>query len=155
MPRILVPILLMLLATTANAAPELVACPYTPAELAASFGKAFRGGKGETKPIPGGSQSTCVYAQDRSSVTLTVVQTVLSEAEHRRRTPEFEKGLSGKLTPMAADLDHAKWQLDPYAPNSMSLHYLRGTKRVELRIAGGYLRPAEAQPKMLRLRRLR
>jgi hypothetical protein len=155
MIRILTAFTLGVLATNASAAAELVACPYTPAELAASFGKAFRGGEGETKAIPGGSQATCVYAQDRSSVTLTVVQTVLSEAEHRRRTPEFEKGLSGKLTPMAADPDAAKWQLDPYAPNSMSLHYLRGTKRVELRVAGGYLRPAEVQPKMLRLRRLR
>lgn len=143
------------LAMSVSAAPAPTACPYTPAELAASFSKAFRAGKAQTTAIPGGTQTTCSYAQDRSSLVLTVVQTVLSESEHRRRTPEFEKGLVGKLTPMAADPDGAKWQLDPYSSTFMALHYRRGTNRVELRLSGGLIRPELMQPKLLRLRRLR
>lgn len=153
--RLLAASLFVLCASTASAAPELAACPFSPGELAASFGKAFRNGKGTQTAIPGGTQATCTYAQDRSSLVLTVVQTVLPEAEHRRRKAEFNKGLAGTLTAMAADPDGATWQLDPYAPNFMALHYLRGTKRVELRVTGTYFRPAEMQPKLLRLRRLR
>jgi hypothetical protein len=155
MPRALAALLFVLSASAASAAPELVACAYSPGEIAASFGKVFRNGKGTQTAIPGGTQSTCTYQQDRSSLVLTVVQTVLSEAEHRRRKADFMKSLTGTLTAMAADPDGATWQLDPYAPNFMALHYLHGTKRVELRVTGTYFRVAEMQPKMLRLRRLR
>ena len=155
MSRSVAILLLVLSASAASAAPELVACPFSPGELAASFAKVFRNGKGSQTPIPGGTQATCSYAQDRSTLVLTVVQTVLSAAEHKRRRAEFEKGLVGKLTPMALDPDDAKWQVDPYSTTFLALHYLRETKRVELRLSGGYIRPAEMQPKLLRLRRLR
>ena len=155
MSRVVASLFVALLASSANAAPELVACPFSPGEIAASFGKVFRNGKGSQTAIPGGMQATCTYAQDRSTLVLTVVQTVLPAAEHKRRKAEFEKGLVGKLTPMALDPDDAKWQMDPYSTTFLALHYLRDTKRVELRLSGGYIRPAEMQPKLLRLRRLR
>ena len=146
-------LLCVLLANAAFAAP--VACPYTPAELAASFGKAFRGGKAQTATVPGGTQATCTYQQDRSSLVLTMMQTAKAESVLRREQAAFEQGLTGKLAPIAADPDGATWQTDIYQPNFMALHYRRGGNRVELRVTGASFRVAEMQPKLLRLRRLR
>ena len=146
---------LLCLSTGAAAAATRVACPYAPSELAASFSAAFRAGVGKQSAVPGGTQYSCSYRQDRGNLTLTVTQTVLPAAEHKRLRPEFEKGLVGKLTPMGGDPDGAKWQMDPYAPNFIALHYLHGSNRVELKLTGGYLRTEVMQPKLLRLRRLR
>jgi len=136
------------------ALPAVEPCPYNVGELAVTLGMSFKAGVGKSTPIPGGVQTTCAYAPSDGYMTLLLKQTVLAPADHQQRAAAFAATLTSPLAPIANDPDGASWQLDPYSPNNVALHYQRGTHRIELRAQGGVKKASTVQPKLLRLRRL-
>jgi hypothetical protein len=153
--------LLSFVAATATAAPAPPAapsavepCPYNVGELASTLGMSFKAGIGKSAPVPGGVQTTCTYAPADGYMTLILKQTVMAPADHQRGADAFARTLTSPLLPIQGDADGASWQMDPYSPNNVALHYLRGTHRIELRAQGGVKKAAVLQPKLFRLRRL-
>jgi len=136
------------------ALPKATACPYTPAEVAAALGVSVKAGAPSETPFPGGVDYGCAYDQTAGHMTLWVQQMVMSAADQRAGDAPFQQTLAGQLTAIPRDPDGARWQLDPYDPRSVALHYLRGTHRVTIRLTGGNLKAEALQPKLLRLRRL-
>lgn len=136
------------------ALPAVEPCPYNVGELAVTFGMGFKAGVGKSAPVPGGVQTTCTYAPADGYMSLILKQTVMAPADHQRGAAAFARILTSPLLPIQGDADGASWQMDPYSPNNVALHYLRGTHRIELRAQGGVKKASVIQPKILRLRRL-
>jgi len=141
-------------AAPAPALPAVEPCPYNVGELAVTLGMGFKAGVGKSTPIPGGVKTTCSYAPADGYMSLVLKQTVMSPADHQSGAAAFARTLTSPLAPIQGDADGASWQMDPYSPNNVALHYLRGTHRIELRAQGGVKKASVIQPKLLRLRRL-
>lgn len=133
---------------------KLQACPYTVAELKSALAIDLKPGKGNEQPYPEGRLLGCSYSGTSGSPSVFVSQTWIPSKILGETLQSMDRYASGQFTPVARDADGARWLSDAQQKNQIALIYTRGNVRSELRLVGSRPLAADAQARMLKLRRV-
>lgn len=133
---------------------KLVACPYTVVELKSALGIEVKPGKGNEQPYPEGRLLGCSYSGMAGGPSLFVSQTWIPSKILTETQQSMDRYATGQFTAITRDADGARWLSDGQQKNQLALVYTRGNVRSELRLVGGTPLAADAQARMLKLRRV-
>jgi hypothetical protein len=106
-------------------------CLYTTQAIEAALGLKVGEGKGTEVGFPGGKSLSCTYGgTGRHSVMLRI------EKMDKPGAFEGPGAMAGKAEPIAGDPDKAYWQVGQGDMTDVSLTYVRGNNRTQVRVTG-------------------